>query len=105
NEPEVYTNMAYSYGKYPPFKNSYVLYLRVLKNMIAAHKKAYTAIKQVRPGAMIGIAKNYSYYEAYRPNNILDRFLVWSSNAIANHYFLEKISKHMDYVGLNYYFF
>jgi beta-glucosidase len=105
NEPEMWTNMAYGYGKYPPFEKSYVLYVRVLNNLIRAHKKAYAAIKQVRPNAMIGIAKNYNYYEPYRPYNLIDRILVLFSNEIANHYFLQKISKYMDFVGLNYYFF
>ncbi len=105
NEPELYAGMSYNFGVYPPFKKSYILYLRVLRNLVEAHKKSYHAIKGVRPDAQIGIAKNFNYYEPFRPNNIFDRLIVWISNTVANHYFLNAIEKEMDYVGLNYYFF
>lgn len=105
NEPEMYAGMAYSFGRYPPFKRNSFLYLTVLNNLILAHKKAYNAIKNVIPKAQIGIAKNYNYYEPFRIHHPMDRLLVWAANSIANHYFLNKIKNHMDYVGLNFYFF
>jgi beta-glucosidase len=77
----------------------------VFENLIKAHKHAYHAIKQVRPSAQIGLAKNNVYYEAYRKNNFLDRAAVWVADRIGNHYFLKKIKNETDFIGLNYYFY
>ncbi|MBX4204855.1 MAG: glycoside hydrolase family 1 protein [Candidatus Doudnabacteria bacterium] len=105
NEPELYAGMGYNKGKWPPFKHSVFGTLVVIKNIIQAHKKAYKAIKQVRPEAKIGVAKNSVYYEPYRRNNILDQIIVWVSNTFGNHYFLERIVHELDFIGINYYFY
>jgi len=105
NEPETFCQLGYDSGKFPPFKRSKFRYWKVLNNLIAAHKKSYKAIKSAFPQAQIGIAKNISYYEPYRKNNMLDRIVVFFADRIGNHYFYEKIQKHMDFVGLNYYFY
>lgn len=105
NEPEVYCQQAYSNGKYPPFKKSKFVYWRVLENLIQAHNHAYDSIKSAFPDAKIGLAKNSSYYAAYRKNNLMDRLVAFFADRIGNHYFLEKISKRLDFIGINYYFF
>lgn len=105
NEPEVYCHEAYSSGRFPPFKKNFLMYYMVLRNLIVAHKKAYAAVKKVLPDAKVGIAKNVSYYEPYRKNNLLDRILVFFADRIGNHYFFEKIQRQLDFVGINYYFF
>jgi beta-glucosidase len=105
NEPELYAGMSHSKGVYPPFKKSFFLAFRVIQNLITAHKKAYHAIKQVQPNAQISIAKNCVYYEAFRQNNLIDKLIVWISNTFGNQYFLNKIEKEMDYIGVNYYFY
>lgn len=105
NEPEVYVGMGYNMGKWPPFKKSKVLGYKVLRNLVTAHKKAYEAIKEVLPEANIGLAKNNAYYEAYRHGNIVDKLLVWVSNRFGNNYFLRKTATHLDFIGLNYYFY
>lgn len=103
NEPEVYAGGAYQQGKWPPFKKSIPVFLKVIGNLISAHKAAFGAIKQVNPAAKIGIAKNSAYLEAYR-NKFMDRVVVKIGNFFGNHYFLRRISKQMDFIGLNYYF-
>lgn len=105
NEPEVYCQLAYTSERYPPFKQSNWMYLRVFRNLIEAHNKSFDAIKAAFPHSKVGIAKNASYYEPFRKNNILDRSIVFFADRIGNHYFLEKIKKRMDFVGLNYYFY
>src|SRR3989344_3349975 len=76
----------------------------VIRNLIAAHKSAYKAIKRTIPKAKIGIAKNSSFYQPYRKNNILDKILSYFADSISNHYVLEKIQKQLDFIGVNYYF-
>lgn len=105
NEPETYCSQAYSWGNYPPFKKNLILYLRVLENLILAHKKGYATIKSAWPEAKIGLTKNLTYYQPFRKNNLADRIISFVSNRIGNYYFLEKIQKESDFIGLNYYFY
>ncbi len=103
NEPEIYSGLSYQRGVHPPFKKDLILSWMVLQNLIKAHNAGYDAIKQSFPKALVGISKNSSYYEPYR-KNILDRTVVFFADRISNHYFLEKIKKRLDFIGVNYYF-
>ena len=105
NEPEVYTNGAYRQGEKPPFKKGLLIARRVMQNLVEAHKGAYKAIKEVLGDVPVGLAKNNVYYEPYRKNNLLDRLATYLVDQISNHYFLEKTQKHLDFIGLNYYFY
>lgn len=105
NEPEVYTNGGYRQGIKPPFKKSLLLSRRVMQNLAEAHIRAYKAIKSSLGDAPVGMAKNNVYYEPYRKYNWLDRLTTYVVDQISNHYFLEKTQKHMDFIGLNYYFY
>ncbi len=105
NEPENYVTASYARASHPPFKHSMMMALRVTQNLIEAHKAAYKAIKEALGDVPIGIAKNNNYYLAYRKYNLADRILCFFLDRIGNHYFLEKIEKHMDFIGLNYYFY
>jgi beta-glucosidase len=105
NEPEVYAGLSYQQGRHPPFKKELLLTWKVLQNLIAAHKASYRAINGVIKDAKIGIAKNSSYYEPYRKNNLADRALSFCADRISNHYFLEKIQRQLDFIGINYYFY
>ncbi len=105
NEPEVYCQQAYSIAKYPPFKKNKIIYWRVLENLIQAHNRSYDSIKAAFPEAKVGLAKNSSYYEPYRKNNLADRLVAYLADRIGNHYFLQKIMKRLDFIGINYYFF
>lgn len=103
NEPEIYASNSYLAGVWPPQKKNLFTYLRVLHNLIKAHRKAYEAIKKVNPNAEIGIAKNNIYFEAYQNrlvNRVLKKFIDWWWNF----YFLNWIKNHQDFIGLNHYF-
>lgn len=103
NEPEVYAQAGYFLKRWPPFKSNYLLGLKVFNNLAHAHIAAYKAIKQTLPNAQIGMAKNNVYYEPYQ-NKLTSRMLCGIVNYFGNRWFLNKISKHMDFIGLNYYF-
>ena len=79
NEPEIYTMNSYLRGKWPPQKMSLLRYIVVMQNLVRAHKKAYLVIHQA--GAKAGIAQNNLYFN----------------------WFLNKISTHQDFIGVNYY--
>lgn len=95
NEPEIFASHGYLKGVWPPQKKNFLSYLRVLGNLIKAHRKVYKIIKKNNSGAKIGIAKNNIYFEGW-PLFFIDWW--W------NKYFLNKIRNYQDFIGLNYYF-
>ncbi len=95
NEPEIYASQCYLKGVWPPQKRSLVSFLRVIRNLIRAHKKSYKIIKEINLDSQVGIAKNNIYFEGW-PFIFVD--WLW------NKYFLDKIKNHQDFIGLNYYF-
>ena len=103
NEPEVYTSHSYLKGEWPPQKRSLVRYITVTRHLVCAHKKAYRVIKKYVPGAEVGIAKNNIYFEAVWWNPV-----AWLLKLFAdyfwNYYFLNRIMRYQDFIGLNYYF-
>ena len=105
NEPEVYVGQGYNIGVWPPFKKNLLLMYHVMNNLILAHKKAYAAIKGVLPSAQVGFAKNNMHYEVYNKKNLLDILLVRIARHVSNHYFLDRVNRHTDFIGINYYFY
>jgi len=103
NEPEVYSLESYFLGKWPPQKKGIYNFWRVLNNLVNVHKKAYGIIKKIDPKAQVGIAKNNTYFEAYK-NKFINRVLKKLADRYCNDYFLMKIKDHQDFIGLNYYF-
>jgi beta-glucosidase len=104
NEPEIYSGLGFNRGIWPPFKKSLILMLKVYHNLMEAHKAANEAIKKARPNAKVGLAKNNVSYEPARKRNILDRILAGIYNYFGNEYFLNRVKKDLDFIGLNYYF-
>ena len=98
NEPMVYFWESYIKKDWPPFKRNIFLFRKIMKNLIYSHIEAYKKIKEVDSDSQIGIAKNNADFDT--PGIIFKshRRLFW------NHYFLKKIFKHQDFIGLNYYF-
>ncbi len=104
NEPMVYLYYAYLAGKWPPQKKSFVSFVKVLSNLMRAHREVYKNLKQVNPDFKIGVAKNNPAFSPDRRGNIFDWFLVHLLKYLWNHLFLDGISKCQDFIGLNYYF-
>lgn len=103
NEPEVYAGSSYLTGAWPPQKRNPFVYLKVLRNLIKAHRKAYKVIKKSNQAAQVGIAKHNIYFEAYR-GKLINRFLKKIADWWWNFYFLNQINDCQDFIGLNHYF-
>jgi beta-glucosidase len=103
NEPEIYASNSYLLGVWPPQKKNPILYLRVLHNLIAAHKKAFRVIKRIQPNSNIGIAKHNIHFEVHR-NNAVNRTLKKLYDWWWNFYFLNQIKNFQDFIGVNQYF-
>jgi beta-glucosidase/6-phospho-beta-glucosidase/beta-galactosidase len=61
------------------------------------------ALKKIDPTAQIGIAKNNIYFEPHG-RNPLNHVVKKIYDQAWNFYFLNRIQKHQDFIGLNYYF-
>lgn len=103
NEPEVYAFESYFAGHWPPQMNSRYQFVRVLHNLALAHNRASDAIHRLNRRYKVSIAKNSAYF--YGGD---DAFLSRRSADIAQYfqddYFLKKVAKRCDYLGVNYYF-
>ncbi len=102
NEPEVYASHSYLKGNWTPQKRNYLAYRHVIRNLVSAHKKAYTAIKLIHPDSKIGIAKHNIYFEAYR-NRFINKLLKKIADMWWNEWFIKKIAGHQDVIGVNNY--
>ncbi len=105
NEPMVYAAKSYITGLWPPKKKNLILFLKVLRNQVVAHKCIYDNFhKFAGKNVKVGIAKNNIFFEPFNKNSVMDRFITAASVYFWNSYFLNNIKKHMDFIGLNYYF-
>lgn len=105
NEPEVYTFMGYVRGTWPPCKKSYFLATIAQINFIRAHKKAYKTIKAINKSYTVGIVKNIMWYEyAKGPAHIMDLIASKILYYLNDDLFLKPLKKHIDLIGLNFYF-
>jgi len=104
NEPLNYASIGYLEGRWVPKKKNPILFLKVIKNQIVAHKNIYEIFHKIKPDVKVGNAESYCFFEPYNQTSFLDRFNVFLCDYFWNRYFLNKIKNHLDFIGLNYYF-
>lgn len=102
NEPDVVSSHAYLKGAWPPQKKSVHRFLKSIHRLIDAHRLAYATIKEKFPEAQIGVAKHQVAFEMARPT-LTNRVLKTAADYGWNFYFLNRIRKHQDFIGLNHY--
>ena len=114
NEPLVYASISYLKRRWPPKKQNPILFLKVVRNQIACHKKIYEIFHKPphqnfgggdksNPDVKVGIAKNNNYFQPFNPTSPLDGLIVIIYRYFWNEYFLNRIKNHLDFIGLNYY--
>lgn len=103
NEPEVYVRQSYLEGRWPPQQTSKRLAGQVRRNLVSAHTRAAKLIHEKSRRYKVSIAKNYSYIY---PGD--DAWLSVRSTQLRqlreNDWFLKKVAKSCDFLGINYYF-
>ena len=108
NEPEVYMDMSYLSGYWPPQQKSIKKAGLVYFNMVRAHKKAYKTIHKIldKPNkkAMVGVAVNVMSFAAYKKHRLIELLYVHSADKLINHSFYDLTKKSHDFLGINYYF-
>ncbi len=103
NEPLVYTSLSFLQGRWPPQKRNPILFLKVIKNQIQAHKKIYHLFHRIKSGVQVGLVKNNSFIEPFS-QSLLDKLAAQTAHYFINRFFLNKTKNHLDFIGLNYYF-
>jgi beta-glucosidase len=104
NEPNVYATFSYLLGLWPPQRKNPLMFFRVYYNLAQAHKRAYKIIKSSQPDCRVGVAAQLSDTRAATPRNLLNRLTVQLSAYGWNWWFLNRIRRHSDFIGVNYYF-
>ena len=102
NEPSMHASYGYNFAAWPPFKRSSLKFLKVYRNMLNAHDKAYEMIHGHYPAAMVGFTHSIAFNEAANRRSFFDRLIARFANlaTIEETYALTK----NDFLGLNYYF-
>ena len=101
NEPNVYAQLSYMIGHWPPQKKNLLLAFQVLLNLALAHKKSYRIIHQKYNKAKVTSVINMSAFKSY---NFIDNILIPPERFLTNYSFLSLTKGHNDFVGINYYF-
>src|SRR3990167_3761139 len=110
NEPNVYTAYGYlvkdlsSNHQWPPEEKSLLACARVYWHLIRAHKSAYRILKSHHQHLNIGIALQIANIQAKDPYDYFDEFSTKIMRYFWNWWFIKRINKYQDFVGMNYYF-
>lgn len=103
NEPEVYASESYYQQNWPPAVRSHYKRWRVVNNMAYAHNKAAKAIHKLSRRYRVSIAKNSNFF--YPGDNAwLSRVSASIFQYAQDDYFIKKVVRHCDFIGVNYYF-
>lgn len=104
NEPNVYASFSYLTGEWvPQIKNPW-RFMKVFINLTKAHKRAYKILKSRKPTLQVGVAAQLANVRAKRPHNLLDIVTTQLMRYFWNWWFLNRIRRYQDFVGINYYF-
>jgi len=124
NEPLVLIYHGYLRGEWPPGEKP-ALIIRVFRNLMLAHDRAYAVIhgtyeKAGKPKPMVGLAQNIPHYAPCRRFSLFDRLSVFVNNLFTVQCFFKSLlggmlympgllreklpwKPSLDFIGLNYY--
>lgn len=103
NEPEVYAFESYQQGHWPPQKTKLTKALKVYNNLAVAHNRVAAVAHGKGRKYKVSIAKNMSF--DYPGDDA--KLTVWTSvlsGWAKDTYWLKKVKKNCDFLGINYYF-
>lgn len=103
NEPEVYAHESYFGGNWPPNVTSKWKFWRVMNNLAYTHNKTAATIHVINRRYKVSISKNSCYFYA-GDDAWLSRKSAGIMQYFQDDYFLRKIAKSCDFLGVNFYF-
>ena len=127
NEPIVFAGLGWLKGNWPPFKQhpfvtdtnqltnsgdrskarpshhwwNFITYVKVVNNLIKAHRAAYDAIKSVAPHLDVNLVHQVIVYDSN--HEWKNRLRVFVQDQFVNRYLLNRVYKKCDSLGLNFY--
>jgi beta-glucosidase len=104
NEPNVFAYFSYLIGYWPPEVAQLRRALRVHGNLAKAHRAAYAVIKKADPSMHVGFANSVVDYVPLRHSAWFDRMAAGWCDWFGNRWFVERVRKELDYIGVNHYF-
>jgi beta-glucosidase len=104
NEPMIYLGHTYITGQFPPGKRKLLRYFRAKRNLVEAHKQSYDIIHKHFPKSQVGFTNITNFFEPARKWCPVEIFISKLVSYVTNSSFLNKVRRHMDYVGVDYYF-
>lgn len=104
NEPNVYTALSYASGEWPPQGRNPLTALAVYYNLVLAHRRAYYALKEINPKLLIGTAMALSNELPKDAQNPLDAVVAGIADYSWNRWFLDRLRRTQDFIGVNHYF-
>jgi len=115
NEPNVDASFSYLLDLHPkknlnrpsliaPAAWKSLRFVKVYLNLMRAHRRAYKILKTKKPTLEIGLANQLANIQAKKPHNYLDQTTTQLMRYFWNWWFLNKIKRQLDFVGVNYYF-
>lgn len=102
NEPNIYAGYSYIRGSQPPGVKNYFRAIRVVNNILKAHKQAYGIIRQYAGGSRVGLVSSVICFDALN-NFFINRLIKFFADYFWNFYFFNKIRNSVDFIGVNYY--
>ncbi|NTW23029.1 glycoside hydrolase family 1 protein [Candidatus Falkowbacteria bacterium] len=105
NEPMAHVGFGYVRGNFPPNRKFDIIgAVKVFRNLVSAHIGAYGIIHHHFPEASVGYTSLTDYFEPANKFNPLDLMFNSLSRWLHHRAFLNKVSRHLDYIGIDYYF-
>lgn len=104
NEPNSFIGMGYLQGVWPPQKHDPIAAYQVIYNLALAHRRIYKMLKRLDPSLRVGVSTQCNNNQPKRPGHPIDRLVAGSANYFWNWWFLNRVKRHQDFVGFNYYF-
>jgi beta-glucosidase len=103
NEPNVYVTHGYADGRWPPHQHNPVAVVRVLRNLVHAHREAAEILHRANPALRIGMAHNVGCNLPADPTSRVDRAAAAALGYVWNWWFLDRVCASLDLIGLNFY--
>lgn len=112
NEPDTYACVAYLLGGFPPQRKGKLgQFRRVISHMARAHAQASRVIRRegfVGRKPEVGIAKNWTFFHAYKRFSLWDRATAFACHYAFNKFVLDAFvgrfrRRASTFIGLNYY--
>lgn len=103
NEPDTYMALSYVMGSRPPMKQVKLQAVWVYLNLAAAHRRVYKLAKSTSRKLSVGMAK-LSDHQYAGDDAVVSKWSAALATWGADHFFLNRIKRHLDFLGVNYYF-